>query len=157
MDMAALKGVPYLDTNVAIYPSDLDAWEKQAGIKVAPGDAIFIRTGRWARRAAKGPWDMESGSAGLNASCAKWLKQRDIAILGSDAASDFFPSGIEGVSHPVHLLTLNAMGVYIFDNCDLEALSAASAKRKRWTFLLSAAPLPITGGTGSPINPTATF
>lgn len=157
MDMAALKGVAYLENNVAIYPADLEAWEKKAGIKVAPGDAVFIRTGRWARRAAKGAWDIEAASAGLHASCARWLKQRDVALLGSDAASDVLPSGIEGVTHPVHLLTLNAMGVHIFDNCDLEALSAATAQRKRWTFLLTAAPIPITGGTGSPLNPIATF
>lgn len=157
MDMAALKGVPYLDGNVAIYPADLDAWEKKAGIKVGPGDAVFINTGRWARRAAKGAWDAEKGTAGLHASCAKWLKDRDVALLGSDAASDVLPSGIEGVTHPVHLLTLNAMGVHIFDNCDLGALAAATAQRKRWTFLLTAAPLPITGGTGSPLNPIATF
>lgn len=157
MDMAALKGVPYLDGNVTIYPADLDAWEKKAGLKVGSGDAVFINTGRWARRAAKGPWDAEKGTAGLHASCARWLKDRDIAILGSDAASDVLPSGIEGVSHPVHLLTLNAMGVHIFDNCDLGPLAAATAQRKRWTFLLTAAPLPITGGTGSPLNPIATF
>jgi kynurenine formamidase len=157
VDLPALKGVPYLDGAVAIYPSDLDAWEKRAGIKIGTGDAVVIYTGRWARRAAKGPWDAEQGTAGLHASCARWLKQRDIAILGSDAASDVLPSGVEGVSHPVHLLTLYAMGVHIFDNCDLEALSAAAAKRKRWTFLLSAAPLPINGGTGSPLNPIATF
>lgn len=157
MDMAALKGVPYLDGSVAIYPEDLDAWEKKAGIKVGSGDAVFINTGRWARRAAKGPWDAEKGTAGLHASCAKWLKERDVAILGSDAASDVLPSGIEGVSHPVHLLTLNAMGVHIFDNCDLGALSAATTLRKRWTFLLTTAPLPITGGTGSPLNPIAMF
>ncbi len=157
MDMAALKGKPYLELGEAIYPEDLDAWEKKAGIKVGAGDAVFIRTGRWARREVKGPWDVGNASAGLHASCARWLKQRDVALLGSDAASDVLPSGIEGVTHPVHLLTLNAMGVHIFDNCDLEALSEATAKRKRWTFLLTAAPIPITGGTGSPLNPIATF
>ena len=158
MDMAALKGKPYLELGDAIYPEDLEAWEKKAGIKVGAGDAVFIRTGRWARRAVKGAWDVEKdGSAGLHASCARWLKQRDVALLGSDAASDVLPSGIEGVTHPVHLLTLNAMGVHIFDNCDLEALSEATAKRKRWSFLLTAAPIPITGGTGSPLNPIATF
>ena len=28
-----------------------------AGVKVTAGDALFIRTGRWARRAALGAWD----------------------------------------------------------------------------------------------------
>lgn len=158
MDIARLKGKKYLEIGTRIYPKDLDAWEAKIGTKVSAGDVIFIRTGRWARRAEKGPWDHEKdGSAGLHASCAPWLKERDIAILGSDAASDVFPSGVEGVSHPIHLLTLHTMGVHIFDNCDLEALSEAAAERKRWDFLLTAAPMPVAGGTGSPLNPIATF
>jgi hypothetical protein len=40
---------------------------------------------------------------------------------------------------------------------DLEALSEAAAARKRWDFLLTMAPIPVVGGTGSPINPIATF
>jgi kynurenine formamidase len=134
----------------------LDAWEKKAGIKVSSGDVVFVRTGRWARRAEKGAWGDER-FAGLHASCARWLKQRDVAMLGSDAASDVLPSGIEGVSHPVHALVIIAMGMPIFDNCDLEALSAEAAKRKRWEFLLTAAPISVPGGTGSPLNPIATF
>ncbi len=157
MDIAELKGVKYLEPGTPIYPEDLEAWEKKAGLKLAAGDAVFIRTGRWARRAEKGPWNVDSNSAGLHASCAKWLKARDVALLGSDAASDVLPSGIEGVTHPIHQLTLIALGVHIFDNCDLEALSDTAAKRKRWDFMLSAAPIPLTGGTGSPLNPIATF
>ena len=38
-----------------------------------------------------------------------------------------------------------------------EALAAEAASRKRWEFMLTAAPLPIRGGTGSPLNPIATF
>jgi hypothetical protein len=49
------------------------------------------------------------------------------------------------------------LGVHLFDNCDLEALADAAAAKKRWDFLLTAAPLPIPGGTGSPANPIATF
>jgi len=157
VDIAQLKGVKYLEAGTPIYPEDLEAWEKKAGLKLTAGDAVFIRTGRWARRAEKGPWNIDASSAGLHASCAKWLKARDVALLGSDAASDVLPSGVEGVTHPIHQLTLIALGVHIFDNCDLEALSEAAAKRKRWDFLLTAAPIPLTGGTGSPLNPIATF
>ncbi len=49
------------------------------------------------------------------------------------------------------------LGVYVFDNVDLEALAEAAQARKRWEFLLTVAPLPIRGGTGSPVNPIATF
>ena len=58
---------------------------------------------------------------------------------------------------PVHQLLLVAMGTPMFDQCDLEELSKAAAERKRWTFLFTAAPLRVTGGTGAPINPIATF
>lgn len=157
MDMARLKGVDYLEPGTPIYPEDLDAWEKKAGIKVSPGDVIFIRTGRWARRAAKGPWNVGRSAAGLHASCAKWLHDRGVAMVGSDVASDLVPSQVQGVALPIHQLLLVAMGVHIFDNCDLEALSEATAKRRRWAFLVTAAPMAIPGGTGSPLNPIATF
>ena len=157
MDMPRLWGVKYLEGARAIYPEDLEAWEKKAGIKVEAGDAIFIRTGRWARQAAEGDWEFEKNSAGLDASCLPWLKKRDVAILASDLASDVMPSGIDGFRLPVHLVAIAAMGVPIFDNCDLEAVSEAAASRKRWEFLLTAAPLAVEGGTGSPINPMATF
>jgi hypothetical protein len=47
--------------------------------------------------------------------------------------------------------------VHLLDNCDLEALGEAAAARKRWDFLLTLAPIPVVGGTGSPVNPIATF
>ncbi len=157
-DIPRLRGVRYLEPATPIYPEDLDAWEKHAGLKVGPGDVMFIRTGRWQRRAVLGPWDAtDPGVAGLHVSCARWLKQRDVAILGSDAASDVLPSGIRGMTHPVHLLALHAMGMNIFDNCDLDELSEVAQQHKRWEFLLTAAPLPVDGGTGSPLNPLATY
>jgi len=157
IDIPSLKGLPYLDTSAVVSPADLDAWEKKTGIHIQSGDAVFIRTGRWARRAEKGAWDIASHSAGLSALCARWLKQRDIAILGGDAASDALPSGIAGVTFPIHQLVLTAMGTPMFDQCDLEELAKAAAARNRWTFLLTAAPLRVVGGTGSPINPIATY
>jgi kynurenine formamidase len=157
MDIPRLKGVPYLEPPQPIYPEDLDAWAKKAGVRVEPGDVIFIRTGRWARRAAKGPWEVSKNSAGLYASCARWLKQHDVAMVGSDGASDVMPSGVEGVTQPIHQLVLIAMGMPIFDNCDLEALSEAANREHRWEFLITASPLTVGGGTGSPLNPIATF
>jgi hypothetical protein len=158
VDIPVLKGVKYLEPGQAIYPDDLLAWEKKAGVRIGKGDVVIVRTGRWARRDEKGPWSIdEVGAAGLHVSCMPLLKDRDIAILGSDAASDVMPSGIEGFSHPVHMLTLHAMGVHILDNLDLETISQEARKRGRWDFLLTTAPLAVPGGTGSPLNPIATF
>ena len=80
-----------------------------------------------------------------------------MAMIGGDGASDLSPSGIEGVAYPLHRLAIAGLGVHMFDNCDLEALSEAAAGYDRWEFLLTVAPLPVPGGTGSPVNPIATF
>jgi len=158
IDIPRLKGVPYLEPGTPIYVADLEAWEKQAGVKVSAGDALFVRTGVWARRKAAGPWlrgRAEGGrSAGLDPSVIPWLKQRDVALLGSDHPQYVSPSNLTGAVHDFALLYL---GIHLFDNCDLEALGEAAAARKRWEFLLIAAPLPIRGGTGSPLNPIAVF
>ena len=158
IDIPRLKGVLYLEPGTPIYVEDLEAWEKKAGVRISAGDALFVRTGVWARRKALGPWlrgRAEGGrSAGLDPSVIPWLKKRDIAILGSDHPQYVSPAPLRGAVHDFALLYL---GIHLFDNCDLEALADAAAARKRWEFLLTAAPLAIRGGTGSPINPIATF
>ena len=157
MDIPRLKGVDWLEPGTPIYPADLDAWEQQSGAKVGSGDIVLIRTGRWAKRDSEGPWDVSKKSAGLHASSAKWLKERDAAILGSDAASDVAPSLVDGVGQPIHQLVIIAMGMPIFDNLDLEAVAEEAARQNRWEFLVTAAPIAVGGGTGSPFNPIATF
>jgi kynurenine formamidase len=159
MDMPRLKNVPYLEPGTRIYPDDLEAWERKAGMKVSPGDAVFVRTGRWARRAALGPWNAGRESAGLDASVIPWLKQRGVALLGSEAAQDAGPpqQGSELGPLPLHDFALIMLGIHLFDDTNLEALSETAAARQRWEFLLSAAPLPVRNGTGSPINPIAIF
>jgi kynurenine formamidase len=157
MDMARLKGVDYLEPGTRIYPEDLEAWEKKARVKVSSGDVMIVRTGRWARRDAKGPWPITQGLAGLHMSCAKWLHARDVAVLGGDGAQDVLPSGVAGISQPIHALVLVAMGMPIFDNCDLELVGKEAERRQRWEFLVTASPAAVPGATGSVLNPIATF
>ena len=158
IDIPRLRGLPWLEPGTPIYVEDLEAWEEQTGVRISSGDALFIRTGVWARREVEGPWlrgRREGGrSAGLHPSVIPWLKERDIALLGSDHPTYVAPSNLPGAVHDFALLYL---GIHMFDNCDLEALAEAAAERDRWEFLLMAAPLPIRGGTGSPLNPIAVF
>lgn len=128
MDMARHKGVPYLEPGTPIFVEDLEAWEKKAGIKVGPGDALLVRTGRWARRAKLGPWTIGRNEAGLHASTAQWLKDRGVALIGSDSALGIVPSLFEGINLPIHTLVITALGLNILDNQDLEALGDLAAK-----------------------------
>ena len=123
LDIPRLKGVSYLEPGTAIYTEDIEAWLDQVGVTVAPGDVLFLRTGRWARRAELGPWQLSGNSAGVHASVIRWIKEQDVALFGSDSATDVQPSGVDGVALPMHTLLIAALGTNIFDNLDLELLA----------------------------------
>src|SRR2546427_13605 len=52
---------------------------------------------------------------------------------------------------------LEAMGMWLIDNGNLEELAQACAKYRRWQFMLTVAPLVLERVTGSPVNPIAVF
>ena len=58
---------------------------------------------------------------------------------------------------PLHQLGIGAMGLTLLDWPHLDGVVALCAQVDRREFLLTVAPLPIVGGTGSPVNPIATF
>jgi kynurenine formamidase len=157
VDMPRLRSLPFLEPGTPIYVEDLEAWEKKSGVKIAPGDAVLVRTGRWARREKLGPWNVGQNAAGLHASVAPWMKARGVAFLGGDAAQDVVPSKVEGIALPIHTLMITALGVNLLDNQDLEALGDTAARLNRWEFMLTIAPVPVTGGTGFPLNAIAMF
>jgi len=157
IDWPRFRDVPYMADDEAIYAEDLDEWEKKTGVRIGSGDCVLLRTGRWRRVKERGPLNLNVTAPGLYASCAKWLKERDIAVFGSDVVQDVRPSRVEGVNQPIHQLFLAAVGTPLFDNCDLEAASDYAAKARRATFCMSVAPLRIPGATGSPFNPLAIF
>ncbi|MDX1383172.1 MAG: cyclase family protein, partial [Thermoanaerobaculia bacterium] len=93
-----------------------------------------------------------------HASVLPWLKEREVALLGSDMASDVMPSQVEGFPGlPIHQVVVVALGVPLIDNGDFEELTREARARNRWEFLLTLAPVRVEGGTGSPVNPIATF
>ena len=157
IDIPRLKGLEYLEPGTRIYPEDLEAWEQRAGVTVSAGDALFVRTGRWLRRAKLGAWSVSENVAGLDPSCIPWLRARDIALLGSESSQDVAPPPGDLGTLPLHNFALIYLGVHVLDNVDLTALSEAAAQRNRWEFMLTFAPLAVHGGTGAPVNPIATF
>jgi kynurenine formamidase len=157
LDIPRLRNLPYLEPGTPVYIEDLEAWERKAGLTIGAGDAIFLRTGRWARRDTVGAWNVAQNAAGLHASVAPWVKARGVAFIGSDVALDVVPSGVDGVTLPVHILMITALGINLLDNQDLETLASTAAQLNRWEFMLTVAPVPVTGGTGFPVNALATF
>ena len=64
---------------------------------------------------------------------------------------------VEGINLPIHILAITALGIDILDNQDLEAVGDLAAKLNRWEFMVTIAPVPVTGGTGFPVNALAIF
>ena len=157
VDMPLLKKVKWLEPSTPIYIEDLEAWEKFSGIRIGAGDALLIRSGRWAKRTAKGPWAYGQGGAGLHASVLPWLRARDVSLLASDAVNDVQPSGVQGINRPIHQLTQVNMGLPIADNVYLEDAAEEAQRLGRWEFMFTLHIYQIRGGTASPFNGLATF
>ena len=158
LDIPRLHGRDFLARSEAILTEDLEEAERRQGIRADARDILLVRTGRHLReRTEGGTTRMQGGAAGLHVSAMPWIKERDVAVLGSDGVSDVLPSGCEGNVLPVHAATLVAMGVHLLDNLALDNLAAACAQRGRWAFQFIVAPLIIERGTGSGVNPIAVF
>jgi kynurenine formamidase len=128
---------------------DVEAWEKKTGVRISAGDALLLRT----RRPGAKPGGL--GAAGYEPSLIPFLKERDIALLGSDTAQE--GGTIPGVSIPIHVFTIVALGMNLLDNLALDDLAATAEKMKRWEFMLVVEPLRVQNGAGSPVNPVAIF
>ena len=157
VDIPLMRGVEWLEPSTPIYVEDLKEWEEFAGITIGAGDALMIRGGRWAKHAAEGPWAYGQGGAGLHASVLPWLRERDVAILISDAVNDVQPSGVEGIGRPVHTLTQVNIGLPIVDNAYLEDAADVAERLQRWEFMFNLHIMRIPGGTATPFNANATF
>lgn len=160
LDLPAAAGVAWRDPDVEVRIADLEAAERFHGVRVEEGDILLLRFGRDKRRDAV-PTSTPDGQklAGLHAECVEWLHARKVAALGGDGIHDPLPSGMR-YDHwpiPIHMCALAGMGLHLMDNLDLEDLARVAADEKRWSFLLTIAPLRIEGGTGSPVNPIALF
>ncbi|HEY2480617.1 MAG TPA: cyclase family protein [Caulobacteraceae bacterium] len=155
LDVPRALACEFIDPSHGITIDELERTERAQGVEVGTGDIVLVRTGRDVRR--QGTDDQKV--AGLDPQVARWLHEREVAILGGDGVHDPIPPGAVAADWPmpVHMIGLVFMGLHLLDNLDLEALAATCVAEALWTFLLTLAPLRIQGGTGSPLNPIAMF
>jgi kynurenine formamidase len=154
LDVAASRRLPYLPADHVITRGELEDAERAAGVTVEAGDALLVHTGLTARLAT-GP-DAPDHRAGLGIDAVLWLRERDVALFGGDCV-ELLPGPDPDLPLPLHQLGIGAMGLTLLDWPHLDRLLAMCAQLQRRQFLLTVAPLPIVGGTGSPVNPIATF
>jgi len=150
--------VKWMGPGEGVMPEDLEAAEAAQGVRVESGDILLVRTGYYARRLAEGPVNpMEAGTPALHVACCPWLRERGVAMVGSDTHNDIAPLPYPSLGNSFHVVSLVALGLWLIDNANLEEVARAAAERTRWEFLLTIAPLRLKNVTGSPVNPIAMF
>jgi kynurenine formamidase len=150
-DIPRSRGVDYLKPGVPVTASDLEVHLEDA----QSGDALVVRTGRWAVPKSKMEMSDHPPLSGLHADCMQVIQDADIALLGTDAGGDNFPPVLDENSRPVHVFSLVYLGLPLLHNLDLEALAAACDARGASSFFFAVAPLNMPGTTGSPVTPIA--
>ena len=93
-----------------VFPEDIEAREKQTGLKVSSGDALFVFN------PAAGGGAGSSSNGGFDLSVVPWLKTRGVAVT-----SGVGPSRRSACGPPTVLVT---MGVYLLDGVGLDKLAA---------------------------------
>jgi kynurenine formamidase len=158
LDVARGRGVRWLERGQGLMPADLEAAERAQGVRVEAGDILVARTGYYGRRLAEGPVNpVRDGTPGPHATLAPWLRERGVAMWGSDTHNDVAPAPYPAMGNAFHVVALVGLGLWLIDNMNLEELAKACGERNRWEFLLTIAPLRLKNVTGSPVNPIALF
>ena len=155
LDVPRHRGEAHVTLERPVHGWELEEVAAAQGVTLEPGDALLVHSGRERWQAAHSEWNpSNSERPGLHASCLPFIRDQDVALLGWDLM-DASPNEY-GISWTVHG-ALFAYGVALLDNCLLEPLAVACAAEGRYEFMLTVAPLPVVGGTGSPVNPLAIF
>lgn len=151
-DVARLRGVDRFEPGDPVLPDELRA----AAPDLRPGDALLVRTGAWtAPPAPREDGDRYGRLTGLHVECMDFVREQDVAVLGTDGPGDNFPVTTSACNLPIHVLALVFLGLPLLHNLDLEVLADRCAETARRTCLLSVGALHIPRGTGSPVTPVA--
>jgi kynurenine formamidase len=150
IDVAGLKGVDMLPASYVITPDDLQQALAKGNQKLGRGDAVIIRTG-WSKLMGKENQRYGSASPGIGVAAGQWLAAQEPMLIAADNCCVEVRPSEQGYSLPVHAMMLIQHGIYLIENLELEALSAAQA----YEFAFIVQPLKIKGGTGSAVAPIA--
>lgn len=161
-------------SNEQISVADIDGALALQGSEIQPGDILLFRTG-WLAAVRSGEAKISSPvvSPGLaqSESIAEWLWNNQVALAAADnVALEAWPANRENIrtaaeekgslersNHTgmLHRVLIPLLGLTIGELWDLDELADACQARGSHTFLLTAEPINMPGGVGSPANALA--
>ncbi len=153
-----------LPDGFAVTAEHLDATIAAQGesARVGRGDLLLVRTGQLTRARrdiaeGRGWGDYAGGAApGLSFTTADWLHSTEIAGIATDTwGFEVRPNEFDVAFQPLHQVAIPHIGLFLGEMWDLDGLAADCAEDGVYEFFLTAAPLPVTGAVGAPVNPIA--
>ena len=158
LDLPRYRGVPWLENGTPNLPDELDGCAEACGVAIESGDIVLVRTGMMTRCLEEASWKGYCGgeAPGLSVYCGRWLYEREVAAVATDTwGVEVIPNETHDCFQPLHMISLRNTGLLLGEIFHLDALADACAEDGVYQFLFVAAPLPISGAVGSPINPLA--
>ena len=148
LDIVRLRGAPAAPGE-AIGRAELAAAAARAEVELGPGDAVLIRTG-WLESQTSAEVDFNA-EPGIDVEGALFLADAGVAMVGADNfAIETLPFP-PGTVFPVHQRLIRDHGIPLLEGMVLRSLAEAGGT----AFLFAVTPLPVAGGTGSPVAPVA--
>jgi kynurenine formamidase len=150
LDIAALKGVEFLQPGVEITVEDIQAAEKREKLSLAKGDVVLIHTG-WQQHHSH---DIKRGldEPGVGLAGARYLAGKGVVAVGADTeAFEVVPAKSKGDFMPVHQQLLDKSGVYIIQDVATQQLADDQA----YSFMFVLGQPRLVGAVTAIVNPIA--
>lgn len=151
LDLPGWRGVDVLPGGHVITGDEITGCAAAQGVSIGEGDIVLVRTG-WLDGYLADQSSVEmAAQPGLGLDAARLLASLDVAAVGADN------SAVEAIPFDgndflcVHIELLVRRGIPLLEHLVLGEM----ARDQVYESLLVVAPLPVTGATGSPVNPIA--
>jgi kynurenine formamidase len=152
LDVARHMGVDWIEPGTNISGDDLEACRAAQGSEIRRGDIVLVRTGWLDLFATLGFGEAAPfAQPGLGVSTVPFFDDHDVCAVGADnAAIECIPfDGDKFLA--LHIELLVKRGVTLIEHLVLSKMAADGCHEA----LFVAAPMLVTGASGSPLNPIA--
>ncbi len=158
VDVARHRSKDSLEAGETFGVGDLEAAAEEQGVAIERHDNLLIRTGWLKVFYDKGPEAfyenfIEPGLV-FSPELVRWFHEREIVSLSTDTIANEVTIDPEtGIALTLHAALMRNLGVLFSEILWFEELAEDCVADGRWSFLYTAAPVHVVGGTGAPVNP----
>jgi kynurenine formamidase len=152
LDVAGHQGVDWLEPGTNITGDDLEACRSAQGVEIKAGDIVLVRTGWLDLFGSLGQGEPAPfAQPGIGRSTVPFFDDWDVSAVGADnAAIECIPFD-DNEFLAVHVELLVKRGITLIEHLVLSEMAADRCHEA----LFVAAPMLVTGASGSPLNPIA--